>query len=40
MRPVEGLRSRLSLATSAQRPATLTQRAMQELITETVRKYF
>jgi LysR family transcriptional regulator, nitrogen assimilation regulatory protein len=40
MRPIEGLRSRLSLATSAQRPATLTQRAMQELITETVRKYF
>jgi LysR family transcriptional regulator, nitrogen assimilation regulatory protein len=40
MRPIEGLRSRLCLAISAQRPATLTQRAMQELITETVRKYF
>jgi LysR family transcriptional regulator, nitrogen assimilation regulatory protein len=30
--PIEGLHSRLSLATSAQRPSTLTQRAMQELI--------
>jgi LysR family transcriptional regulator, nitrogen assimilation regulatory protein len=29
---IEGLLSRLSLATSAQRPSTLTQRAMQELI--------
>jgi LysR family transcriptional regulator, nitrogen assimilation regulatory protein len=40
MRPVSGLRSRICLATSAQRPATLTQRAMQELITDTIRKYF
>jgi LysR family transcriptional regulator, nitrogen assimilation regulatory protein len=40
MRPVSGLRSRLSLATSAQRPATLTQRAMQELIIELVKKHF
>jgi LysR family transcriptional regulator, nitrogen assimilation regulatory protein len=40
MRPVSGLRSRLAMATSAQRPATLTQRAMQELITEMMRKYF
>ncbi len=40
MRPVSGLRSRLSMATSAQRPATLTQRAMQELITELMHKYF
>jgi LysR family transcriptional regulator, nitrogen assimilation regulatory protein len=29
---IDGLLSRLSLATSAQRPSTLTQRAMQELI--------
>jgi LysR family transcriptional regulator, nitrogen assimilation regulatory protein len=40
MRPVSGLRSRLSLAVSAQRPATLTQRAMQELIIELMKKYF
>jgi LysR family transcriptional regulator, nitrogen assimilation regulatory protein len=40
MRPVSGLRSRICLATSAQRPATLTQRATQELITQTMRKYF
>jgi LysR family transcriptional regulator, nitrogen assimilation regulatory protein len=40
MRPVSGLRSRLAMATSAQRPATLTQRAMQELITEMIGKYF
>jgi LysR family nitrogen assimilation transcriptional regulator len=40
MRPVSGLRSRISLATSAQRPATLTQRAMQELIGELIHKYF
>lgn len=40
MRPVTGLRSRLSLATSAQRPATLTQQAVQALITELVKKYF
>jgi LysR family transcriptional regulator, nitrogen assimilation regulatory protein len=40
MRPVNGLRSRLSLAISAQRPATLTQQAMQTLISETVGKYF
>ncbi len=40
MRPIEGLRSRLSLATSAQRPATLTQRAVQALIGELVKKYF
>jgi LysR family transcriptional regulator, nitrogen assimilation regulatory protein len=40
MRPVSGLRSRLSLAVSAHRPATLTQRAMQELIMEMVKKYF
>ncbi len=40
MRPVSGLRSRLSLATSAQRPATLTQRAMQELLSELIRKHF
>jgi LysR family transcriptional regulator, nitrogen assimilation regulatory protein len=40
MRPIEGLRSRLSLATSAQRPATLTQREVQTLITELVKKYF
>ena len=30
---IDGLLSRLSIATSAQRPSTLTQRAMQELIT-------
>jgi LysR family transcriptional regulator, nitrogen assimilation regulatory protein len=30
---ITGLSSRLSLATSSQRPSTLTQRAMQELIT-------
>ncbi len=40
MRPISGLRSRISLATSAQRPGTLTQRAMQELISELVRQYF
>jgi LysR family transcriptional regulator, nitrogen assimilation regulatory protein len=40
MRPISGLRSRLALATSAQRPGTLTQRAMQELIGELVRQYF
>jgi LysR family transcriptional regulator, nitrogen assimilation regulatory protein len=40
MRPVQGLRSRLSLATSAQRPATLTQRAVQTLITELVAQHF
>jgi LysR family transcriptional regulator, nitrogen assimilation regulatory protein len=40
MRPVSGLRSRLCLATSAQRPATLTQRAMQELIGELIKQYF
>jgi LysR family transcriptional regulator, nitrogen assimilation regulatory protein len=40
MRPISGLRSRLCLATSAQRPATLTQRAMQELIGELVKQYF
>jgi LysR family nitrogen assimilation transcriptional regulator len=32
VQPIAGLHSRLSLATSAQRPITLTQRAMQELI--------
>lgn len=32
VRQIAGLRSRLSLATSALRPITLTQRAMQELI--------
>ncbi len=32
VRPIAGLKSRLGLATSAQRPITLTQRAMQELI--------
>ncbi len=40
MRPVSSLRSRLCLASSAQRPATLTQRAMHELIGELVKKYF
>ncbi len=40
MRPVSGLRSRLSLAVSAQRPATLTQKAMQDLIIELMKKYF
>jgi LysR family transcriptional regulator, nitrogen assimilation regulatory protein len=40
MRPITGLRSRLSLATSAQRPATLTQQAVQTLIGELVKKYF
>ncbi len=40
MRPISGLRSRLGLAVSAQRPATLTQRAMQELLVELVRQYF
>jgi LysR family transcriptional regulator, nitrogen assimilation regulatory protein len=40
MRPISGLRSRLGLATSAQRPTTLTQRAMQELLMELVQKYF
>lgn len=40
MRPVSGLRSRLSLATSAQRPATLTQRAMQDLIIEMMKRHF
>ncbi len=40
MRPVSGLRSRLSLACSAQRPATLTQKAMQELIVEMMKNYF
>ncbi len=40
MRPVSGLRSTLSLATSAQRPATLTQRAVQVLMGELVKKYF
>jgi LysR family transcriptional regulator, nitrogen assimilation regulatory protein len=40
IRAVTGLRSRLSLATSAQRPATLTQQAVQALITELVKKYF
>jgi LysR family transcriptional regulator, nitrogen assimilation regulatory protein len=40
MRPIGGLRSRLCLATSAQRPATLTQRAMQELISELIQQYF
>jgi LysR family transcriptional regulator, nitrogen assimilation regulatory protein len=32
VRRIEGLQSRLSLAISAQRPTTLTQRAMQDLI--------
>jgi LysR family transcriptional regulator, nitrogen assimilation regulatory protein len=40
MRPVSGLRSRLALASSAQRPATLTQKAMHELMIEMVKKYF
>lgn len=40
MRPVSGLRSRLALAVSAHRPATLTQKAMQELMIEIVKKYF
>jgi LysR family transcriptional regulator, nitrogen assimilation regulatory protein len=40
MRPISSLRSRLCLATSAQRPATLTQRAMQELISELIKQYF
>lgn len=40
MRPVSGLRSRLALASSAQRPATLTQKAMQELVIEMMKKYF
>ena len=40
MRPVSGLRSRLALAVSAHRPATLTQKAMQELMIEMVKKYF
>ena len=34
---IDGLLSRLSLATSAQRPSTLTQRAMQELIASLAR---
>ncbi len=40
MRPISSLRSRLCLAASAQRPATLTQRAMQELIGELIQQYF
>jgi LysR family transcriptional regulator, nitrogen assimilation regulatory protein len=40
MRPIKGLRSRLGLAVSAQRPATLTQRAMQEIIRETAAQCF
>ncbi len=40
VRPVTNLRSRLCLATSAQRPSTLTQRGMQALIGELVKKYF
>ncbi len=40
MRPISSLRSRIAMATSAQRPGTLTQRAMQELISEMVNKYF
>ena len=38
--PIAGLRSKLGLAVSAQRPATLTQRAMQALIMEMVRQHF
>ncbi len=34
VRAIQGLRSQLVLAISAQRPSTLTQRAMHELITE------
>jgi LysR family nitrogen assimilation transcriptional regulator len=37
LRPITGLRSKLLLAVSSQRPATLTQRAMLELIGETAR---
>lgn len=40
MRPVSGLRSRLSMAVNAHRPATLTQKAMQELIIQMMKKYF
>jgi LysR family nitrogen assimilation transcriptional regulator len=38
MRPVTGLRSKLLVAMSSQRPATLTQRAMLELITQLAHK--
>lgn len=38
--PIDGLLSRLSIATSAQRPSTLTQRAMLELIANVAKPLF
>lgn len=40
VRPIDGLRSQLVLAVSAQRPSTLTQRAMHELISELALKLY
>lgn len=40
VRPIQGLRNRLGLAVSAQRPATLTQRSMHEIIRATAAQCF
>jgi LysR family transcriptional regulator, nitrogen assimilation regulatory protein len=40
VRPITGLKSQLSMATSAQRPATLTQRAVQELLVKLMGQHF
>ena len=40
VRPITGLKSQLSMATSAQRPATLTQRAVQELLGKVLAQQF
>jgi LysR family transcriptional regulator, nitrogen assimilation regulatory protein len=39
-RPIAGLKSRLALATSSERPATLTQRAVHEIVTELTLQLF
>ncbi len=40
VRPIQGLKNQLSLATSAQRPATLTQRAVQDLLRNVLATHF
>jgi LysR family transcriptional regulator, nitrogen assimilation regulatory protein len=40
VRPITGLKSQLSMATSAQRPATLTQSAVQELLVKLMAQHF
>jgi hypothetical protein len=40
VRPIAGLHSKLSIAVSSQRPATLTQQAMLELMQQLVKTNF